>query len=315
MGYAHKLGASFRLKYTVNICKHTKPATSPSLSRTTLPQHQLNSTALFPLRSFISTKKPGEGGVEAFLKLKTALTTDINSFACPTHNNMEIFEMELEKPLEGSPANQQQNDFLQKESQGTELRQTSCNEEGSPGQNKEDQQQQQHYPQSGRATKYRQVKMKYLRSLNFREDDMKDISDRRAVRNRSFSLPVANVAPHDLTNAVPIPRRGGTQDEAPNAPPQTISDLSMSMSASLTSEPLTVALNTAIFLSFFSFHKYLTPSPDMCICVYVYMCICVYVYMCICVYVQFVPPHELVRRDTFSVWHYEQKKLAANRAL
>jgi hypothetical protein len=30
---------------------------------------------------------------------------------------------------------------------------------------------------------------------------------------------------------------------------------------------------------------------------------------------QFVPPHELVKRDTFSVWQYEKKKNAAYKAL
>jgi len=95
---------------------------------------------------------------------------------------------------------------------------------------------------------YHQVKMKYMRSLNFTPEELKSL--RMRGRERSMSVPMGQ--------SMPIPVSGL------HGP-----DMS-SISASLSE---------------------VDDAP-------------------------FVPPHELVRHDdTFSVWHYEQKKIASKDAV
>lgn len=156
-------------------------------------------------------------------------------------------------------------------------------------------------------TKYNQMKAKYLRSLNFNEQDVQ----KRVLngRHRSLSLPVAR------PNLGPPPSQALIQQQQSQmgaSPPSSSSSSCSSSSSSPLQSPSEGPHPTAIpiptrrgsqaqvvppgglGLSDFS----LAPEPGVKL-----------------ESSSFVPPHELVKRDTFSVWQYEKKKNAAYKAL
>jgi hypothetical protein len=157
-------------------------------------------------------------------------------------------------------------------------------------------------------TKYNQMKAKYLRSLNFNEQDVQ----KRVLngRHRSMSLPMAR------PNLGPPPSQALIQQQqsqmGSSSPPSSSSSSCSSSSSSPLQSPSESPYPTAIpiptrrgsnahemppgglGLSDFS----LAPEPGIKL-----------------ESSSFVPPHELVKRDTFSVWQYEKKKNAAYKAL
>lgn len=155
-------------------------------------------------------------------------------------------------------------------------------------------------PNSGSA-KYQEVKAKYLRSLKFNEQDVQ----KRVLssRHRSLSLPMS------------IPELGPLPSEMKVLQQQHKMEAQAHMSSSLLPEsvlmqqhptaipipsrrndPLKTAGAAAAdpTLSDLTHVSESTPPKQASL---------------------FVPPHELVKRDTFSVWQYEQKKSAANKAV
>jgi hypothetical protein len=193
-------------------------------------------------------------------------------------------------------------------------------------------------------TKYNQMKAKYLRSLNFNEQDVQ----KRVLngRHRSLSLPVArpnlvpppsqaliqqqqsqmgasppsssssscssssssplqspSEGPHPT--AIPIPTRRGSQAQAVPPGGLGLSDFSLAPEPGVKLESSSVRSLSPISLSS---HTVCPWAP----CTLVRIMRRVHSHGLI---TQFVPPHELVKRDTFSVWQYEKKKNAAYKAL
>jgi hypothetical protein len=184
----------------------------------------------------------------------------------------------------------------------------------------------------GTNTKYNQMKAKYLRSLNFNEQEVQ----KRVLngRHRSISLPVAR------PNLGPPPSQALIQQQQSQmgaSPPSSSSSSCSSSSTSPLQSPSEGPYPTAIpiptrrgsqaqavppgglGLSDFSLAPEpgvkLEPSSVRCPFLLVLYAGAVDLLGLSLSLPKFVPPHELVKRDTFSVWQYEKKKNAAYKAL